>query len=82
MNALEQCYVLTIIKDLIIDYYDNFNLRITPGTTTSEWHHLEKGIITGCTFSVSLFSFAMNMLVKLVEPENRGPLTRSGVRQP
>lgn len=58
--------------------------------TTSIWGstlglpHLsvEKGIITGWIISLSLFSLAMNMLVKSVEPKCQGPLTRSGVRQP
>ncbi|KAK7889536.1 hypothetical protein WMY93_025096 [Mugilogobius chulae] len=40
------------------------------------FHRLEKGIITGCTISVTLFALAMNMLVKSAEPECRGPLTK------
>ena len=47
------------MRDLILDYYKSFKLRVT-----SEWHRLEKGIITGCTISVILFALAMNMLVK------------------
>ena len=49
---------------------------------TSDRHQLEVGIITGCTISVILFALAMNMLVKAAEPECRGPLSKSGVRQP
>lgn len=45
-----------------------------------EWHRLEKCIISGC--SVSLFSLALNMLVKSAKVECRGPLSRSGTRQP
>lgn len=33
-------------------------------SSTSAWHRLEKGIITGYTMSVSLFALAMTMLVK------------------
>ena len=40
---------------------------------TSEWHKLEKGIITGCTISVILFALAMNMLVKSAEVQCREP---------
>lgn len=40
------------------------------------------GIITGCTISVPLFSLAMNIIVKSAEVECRGPLSRSGTRQP
>ena len=41
-------------RDLILDYYNSFSLRVSSGTTTSEWIKLEKGIITGCTISVIL----------------------------
>lgn len=80
--ALEKHHVPSNIKALIMDYYNNFNLRFTSGNVTSEHHRLEKGIITGCTVSVILFSLAMNMLVKSAEPECRGPKTKSGIRQP
>lgn len=69
-------------RDLILDYYANFSLRVSSGSTTSDWHKLEKGIITGCTISVILFSLTSNMLVKSAEVQCRGPLTKSGVRQP
>lgn len=73
-------HVPSNIKDFILDYYNNF--RITAGSSTSDWHRLEKGIITGCTISVTLFFLAMNMVVKSAEVECRGPLTKSGARQP
>ncbi|CAJ1075238.1 LOW QUALITY PROTEIN: uncharacterized protein LOC109089580 [Xyrichtys novacula] len=80
--ALSSYHVPEKIRNLILDYYNNFSLRVSSGTSTSEWHRLEKGIITGCTISVSLFALAMNMLVKSAEVECRGPLSRSGTRQP
>nr|XP_061841396.1 uncharacterized protein LOC133622576 [Nerophis lumbriciformis] len=80
--ALHRHHVPSKIKDLILDYYNNFRLRVTSGSITSDWHRLEKGIITGCTISVVLFALAMNMVVKSAEVECRGPLSRSGVRQP
>lgn len=43
------------IKDLILDYYDNFRLRYPSGSVTSDWHRLGKGVITVCTISVTLF---------------------------
>ncbi|XP_030004234.1 uncharacterized protein LOC115429122 [Sphaeramia orbicularis] len=43
---------------------------------------VEIGIITGCTISVTLFTLAMNMLIKAAEPECRGPRMKSGQRQP
>ncbi|XP_041934289.1 LOW QUALITY PROTEIN: uncharacterized protein LOC121697073, partial [Alosa sapidissima] len=80
--ALLQHHVPKKVIELILDYYSNFRLRVTVGSGTSDWHRLEKGIITGCTISVILFALAMNMIVKSAELEWRGPLTKSGVRQP
>nr|BAC82598.1 reverse transcriptase [Takifugu rubripes] len=80
--ALHLHHVPSKIKDLILDYYDDFRLRVTTGSLTSTWQCLEKGIITGCTISVPLFSLAMNIIVKSAEVECRGPLSRSGTRQP
>ena len=57
-------------------------MRISSNSSWSEWHKLEKGIITGCTISAVLFSLAMNMLVKAAEVECRGPLSKSGICQP
>lgn len=58
-------HVPSKIMDLILDYCNNFRLRVMSGSVTSSWHCLEKGIITGCTNSVILFAFAMNMVAKL-----------------
>lgn len=81
-TSLDRHHVPDKIKNLILDYYNSFSLRVTSGTETSAFHRLEKGIITGCTISVTLFAMAMNMLVKSAEVECRGPLTKSGIRQP
>ncbi|KAK0142412.1 Retrovirus-related Pol polyprotein from type-1 retrotransposable element R2 [Merluccius polli] len=80
--ALSRYHVPEKMRNLILDYYNNFSLRVSSRTSTFEWHCLEKGIITGCTISVSLFALAMNMLVKSAEVKCRGPLSRSGNRQP
>ncbi|KAK0134481.1 hypothetical protein N1851_029910 [Merluccius polli] len=71
----------TTSQDLIMDYYNSFSLRVSSGTTTSEWIKLEKGIITGCTISVIVLALTMNMLAKSAE-ECRRPLTKSSVQQP
>jgi len=63
-EALRRHYIPDRFRDLILVYYNNFSLRVSAGCTTSDWHRLEKGIITGCTISVILFTLAMNMLVK------------------
>lgn len=80
-EALRRHHVPAKFRDLILDYYSRFSLRVSTGSTTSDWHKLEKGIITGCTISMILFSLAMNMLVKSAEVQCRGPLIKSGVRQ-
>ncbi|XP_077083545.1 uncharacterized protein LOC143736754 isoform X1 [Siphateles boraxobius] len=81
-ETLERHHVPATVRDLILDNYSEFSLRVSTGSVTSEWHRLEVGIITGCTISVILFALAMNMLVKSAEPECRGPKSRSGIRQP
>ena len=56
-------------------------MRTITKWSISTWHYLERGIITGCTISATLFAQAMNLLIKTAELECRGPVTRSGVRQ-
>lgn len=77
--ALHLHHVPSKIKDLIMDYCNNFRMQVTSGSGTSDWHRIEKGIIIGCTISVILFTLAMNMVIKSAEVECRGPLTKSGV---
>lgn len=81
-TALTRHHVPEMIRNLIMDYYSSFRLRVSSGSLTSAWQQLEKGIITGCTISVPLFSLAMNMIIKSAEVECRGPMSRSGTRQP
>ncbi|XP_035688709.1 LOW QUALITY PROTEIN: uncharacterized protein LOC118424272 [Branchiostoma floridae] len=81
-TALTRHHVPESIQNLILDYYSNFWLRAGSSTATSAWQRLEKGIITGCTISVPLFALAMNMIVKGAEAGCRGPVSRSGTRQP
>lgn len=61
-----------------MNYYGNLRLRVTSGKVTSDWHWLEKGVVTGCTISVILFTLAMNMVATTAEKECRGPLSKSG----
>ncbi len=75
--ALQRHHVPVGITKLIMDYYNEFHLRVSTGPVTSDWCRLEVGIITGCTISVTLISLAMYMLVKSAEPECRGPKSRS-----
>lgn len=52
-GTLERHYVPAIVKDLILDYYSDFSLRVSAASLTPEWHRLEMGIITGCTISMT-----------------------------
>uniref|UniRef100_A0A3B1JAJ2 Reverse transcriptase domain-containing protein n=1 Tax=Astyanax mexicanus TaxID=7994 RepID=A0A3B1JAJ2_ASTMX len=81
-TTLERHHVPGQVAELIMNYYDQFSMRVSTGSITSEWHRVEVGIITGCTISVILFVLAMNMLVKSAETQCRGPKTMTGVRQP
>ena len=81
-ETLRRYHVPSSLSNLILDYYNNFNLRVTSGNKTSDWHRLERGIITGCTISATHFSLAMNMIIKSAEVECRGPRVKSGIRQP
>ena len=81
-EALKRHHVPSEVRLLIADYYNGFFQRVSSGTVTSDWHRIERGIITGCTISAILFSLAMSMLVKASESECRGPKSKSGVRQP
>ena len=77
-EALKRHLVPGKISKLILDYYDNFQIRISSRIITSDWHRLERGIITGCT----LFTLSMNMIAKSAEIECRGPIIETRVRHP
>ena len=81
-EALKCHHVPNKITELIMDYYNNFQMRMVLGNTKLVWNKLEKGIITGCTISATIFAIAMNMLIKAAEVECRDPTTRSDLRHP
>ena len=77
-----KCYhVIDRISDLILDYSKTFKIRTISKGSISVWHNLKRGIITGCTISATLFTLAMNLLIKTEELECRGPVPRFGRRQ-
>ena len=49
-TTMTKYHVLQQVVDLILDYYDQFRMRVTAG----EWHKLGLEIISGCTISVTL----------------------------
>ena len=56
-------------------------MDLPPNTFATEWQKLEKGIITGCTLSVVLFTLTMTWLVLSAKKETKGPKTKSGQQQ-
>ena len=81
-ETLKRYHVPEKVKKLIKEYYKQFFIRFTYSKGTTKWQQLEKGIITGDTISVILFSSAINLIVKSAEKECKGPVMKSGVRQP
>ena len=79
--ALRRAHVPEEFCNLVESYYGNVEIRFTTKNFTTEWQRVEKGIITGCTLSVILFSLSMTMLVMSVKDETKGPETVSGQRQ-
>ncbi len=51
--VLQRYHVPQKVKDIILDYYNKFSLRVSTGPLSSDWHQLEVGIITGCTILVT-----------------------------
>ena len=60
------------------DYYQDVKIRFNTRNFVTEWQKVEKGIITGCTLSVVLFSLAMTYVVLSVKKETKGPKLSSG----
>ena len=71
-EALKRYHVPGKTRICILGYYDNFQMRISSRIITSDWHRLERGIITGCTLFATLFTLAINMIVKSAEMMKTG----------
>merc|ERR1711879_916125 len=80
-QALESAHIPVRTRELIMNYYKDLKIRFTTNDFITEWQKVEKGIITGCTLSVILFSLTMSWLVESVKRETKGPKTSSGQRQ-
>lgn len=49
-EAPKKLHVLDKTRELIMDFYNNFKLRIGAGISMSNWHTSESVIRAGCTF--------------------------------
>ena len=57
------------LQEMIISYSNNFQIRFTTGTFTTNWRRLEKEIAAGCTISVVLFILVMETMLKSADIE-------------
>ena len=64
------------VKNIIKQYYSRFFIRFTYNKGKIKWQQLEKGIITGDTISVILFSNAIDLIVKSAENKCKGPVIK------
>merc|ERR1712228_8652 len=78
IEALKEAHIPDDLVNLIEDYYKDVRIRFTTKEFVTDWQKVEKGIITGCTLSVVLFSLAMTWVVASVKKETKGPKLSSG----
>lgn len=81
-TALKHYYIPDHIKGMISTYLGGIKLRCKTRDYITQWQHLEKGIVTGCTVSPILFIVGMNLIITAAEKETRGPMMDSGARKP
>ena len=73
MKSLSEAHIPEDVIHMVENYYNNARIRFATRNFTTEWQRVEKGIITGCTLSVVLFSLAMTWIVMSVKKETKGP---------
>ena len=81
LTALRKAHIPDDECRLVESYYKDIQIRFSTKEFTTQWQKLEKGIITGCTLSVILFSLAMTMIVASAKKETKGPKTDTGQQQ-
>ena len=81
VTALKEAHIPEDVVNLIESYYQDVQIRFTTKNYVTEWQKVGKGIITGCTLSVVLFSLAMSWIVMSVKKETKGPTLKSGQQQ-
>ena len=79
---MEHYQVPAEVVNLVMSHMDSLSMRFTVGNFTTKWQRLEKGIMAGCTISVVLFVAAMNLLLKAVATQCRGPKANDNTRHP
>ena len=81
-ESLKPYHILKHFREIIRSFFGGINLRFTTNRFKTTWQSLQKGIVTGCIFSVILIVIGMNMIIKARERKTRGQKTSSNIRQP
>ncbi|XP_077352497.1 uncharacterized protein prkg2l isoform X1 [Festucalex cinctus] len=81
-KALEQYQVRSEVIQLVMSHMGSLQMSFSVQDFTTKWQRLEKGIMAGCTISVSLFVAAMNLLLKAGESQCKGPTALDDTRHP
>ena len=70
------------VTKMVDEYFNGFQMRFSTDGFTTEWHKLEKGIVTGCTISPIFFVMGINLVIHAGAQETRGPEMNTGAYQP
>jgi len=65
--AMDFFWIPVKVKDFVMKYYQEFQMRFTTAAYTTRWVDLEVGIPMGCTISPILFVLAMEVITKAAE---------------
>ncbi len=62
--AMEFIYIPGKLQRLVLNYYNNFQMRFSTQQYTTSYQALEVGIPMGCTVSPILFVMSMELMIK------------------
>ena len=79
-KAMDHFHIPECVKELMMSYYGNFQMRFTTSEFTTDWHALEVGIAAGCTISVIWFILVMEMLLMSANFEEHHAQLRSPMK--
>lgn len=73
-KAIEHYHIPNKIRQMINSYLGSFKLWYRTAKFTITWQPLEKGIVTECTVSPSLFIMGLNLLITAAAARARRPV--------
>ena len=65
-RALTMHHVPKFVMDILRQYFQDFHLRLSTKTCSTDWFRLQVGIAMGCSISPILFVLAMQLLLNSV----------------